>query len=478
MNTRFDNKLGNKTILDLREFLWRLLEQWKLVLAVALCFTVVFLGYMHMHNEKEAKLATQTQKANQELTRESILDSLSQGDRAVVKNAELLFQKQQQLMNYTETAPIMKIATDKAKRLRTRWSIEADSEIISALAQGYVLALQKEENTSALLESSGVDANLAQFNELIGFGQSTNENTATINMDILLTEEMNTDAMKSEIEKMVNSIHDDLSKELTDHKIRNFKHDINAVSSQDISNKQIAALNNLTNINNQLSACVAAFTPGQQAAYDKLLLIDNSTAETAAEIKPEATITLNNIIAGLVLGGFLYIVFYFIYLLLSKKVMSAKILKGSQAHLIGEWYSQKAKERQPSIIRSLPVWKRHHKHYIDEESARQKCAESISNICRLKGLTNIALYMTTALNESQSVFIKELREELKADQMDLQLYECSRGNSIVLVGQMMLEAEGFLLAVIESKTKLKSIEDVLESCNEYDKPVLGSIYLG
>ena len=473
MDQKVNNRIRNKMVLDLKEMIWRLLEQWKLGVVVALCVATAFLGYMHMRYAKLAKIATQEQQANQELNREALLDSLPSGDRAVVVDVDLLVQEQQQQMQYIETAPLMKVDATQAKQLRARWSIETDANNVTALVQEYILALQKEAITDSLMKSSGINSTLAQFKELISFGQVANENAATINFDILLTDDMDEEAVVSEMKRVVFDTHEALMKEQGKHEFRGYQSDIVNASSQDILNRQIGARSILTTINGQLPVSMEAFTPEQQAAFDKLQLIESSTADSDAMVTPVRTLTPRNLVLGLVLGVIAYVALYLLYLLFTKRVMSTSVLKGTPAQAIGEWYSVDDEKKKFFLIQSLPIWKWHHKQQ-DKEKALRQCAESISGLCQLKNMTKPVLLMSSELTDNKKAFEQELKAVLKSDNIDLQLFEQNSSDSFVPDSQTLLDAEGFVVAVIESKTRLRDLASIIEACRDYEKPILGS----
>lgn len=477
MNQRSDNRIRNRMVLDLKEMIWCMLERWKFAIVVVLCVALAFLGYMYMRNAKAANQATKEQQANQELTREAFLDSLSPGDRAVVVDADLLVQEQKQQLQYIETAPLMKVDATKAKLLRARWSVETETNTVTALVQEYILALQKETITESLMKSSGISTTLSQFKELISFGQVANETSATINFDILLTDDMDAEAIANEMERVVYSAHGELIKKLGDHKFQGYQSDIVNASSQDIVNRQIGVRSLLTGINSQLPITTGAFTPEQRAAFDKLQLIKSAAEGSATTVSPARTLTPKNLVIGLALGVIAYIACYLLCLLFTKRVMSARVLNGTSAHAIGEWYSVEDEKKKFFLTQSLPIWKWHHKQR-DKERALRQCAESISGLCRLKSMTKPVLLMLSELTDSKKAFAQELKETLKNDNIDLQLFEQKSSDGVVPDSQTLLNAEGFVVTVVESKTRLGDLASIIEVCSDYEKPILGSLYLG
>lgn len=470
------NHYEKESLIDFKEICWRLLEQWKAVLLVTCCITLAFLGYVYLHNAKESRSQNQAQQEKQYASEQEIIDSLPDAEQELVASAYRLLQKREEYSRYILSAPIMEINPNHAKRIRISWAIESDNQKIDTLVMAYLLGLQSESCKSALIEASGADIDSEEFNDLISITFPNQADMGVVCYDVFLTEDIDTEAIQEALKSQVQELHGKLSEELGDHNIKNYQSEVGIVSDQTIYSRQVSALSNYATINNQINNLKNTFSAAQDKAFSKLQEKDHTT-ETADQVPvPKKTLTILNILIGLFLGICAYVIVFFVYVILSNRAISSNMLNESNARSLGEWYGD-TDSKKTGLKRDRFVWRKHHRKHLDREQEIESTSNVIANICKINQISKMLLVLTAECSQIQRAFINDLSNSLALKEISIKTVDVKLGNN-ALFDSALLEADGIVLIIVDLKTRSKDVGTVFDRCNDYIKPVLGSVYLG
>lgn len=465
------NNYKKEAYIDLKEICWRLLEQWKAIAVVALCVMALFLGYLHFHNANAVKKEEQANQTKDQVTEEEILNSLPESDRSIVASAYRLLQKREQLSDYVCTAPILQVDPNHIKRLNVSWAVGDNGENKNALTMAYLMALQEESVVNALLKASGTDLSPEQFANLMNVTFPTQLNLDIVSGYIILTDDMNVGAIQEELTKQVESIHGKLQNEFGEHRIINYQSGVSVVADSNLYQNQITSLSGLVTVNTQLNNLKNTFSAEQEKAFSKLQSIGTQQVVTEQTQPKPKSISLMDIIIGLILGVCAYVVVYFLYTVISAKVISSTALQEASVRTLGEWHSP-SESKTKRLARDGFVWRKHHKGYLDQDGEVDKIANTLGNICSFKQIKNLPLLLTAECSQEQKGFVRSLADSIEAKGIETKLLETPFNDSD------LIEADGAVLVIIDSKTKSKDLSSVFDRCNDYEKSILGSVYLG
>lgn len=467
---------GNK--ITPKEMFWRLMEQWKAILLVIICFTALFLSAVHIRNEKVILAQNEARQSNQPTTTQQIIEQLQENEQSGVKTAYLVLQEKKRYGDYLQASPVMRIDPNHARRLRFTWMVVCENDNADEWSISYASKLQKEESIQSLVNSSETDLTVRQFNDLMFFKNMQETGSHVVCCDIFLTTEMNADKIQEVFKQQLETIHTQLERENGAHTIENYESDLSEVTDERLLSKQNTTLNLFMNLNNQLNVLVNGFSAAQKSAFEKIQNNDAKPAIDDTIISPQRTISVRNVMTGVILALVLYILVYFFYLLLTNRIMSTDVWRKSYVRTIGEWYSESSKKNHSSLTRDAVCWKRHHRHFLDMRKELNRAVDLISHLCKHNNLKEIAFVLTAKLSEDQSMFVHELVDGLEKEGVELIVIGMTKGEGLFIDDAILIQSEGVVISVLDSKTRYYDLETAFNQCNEFDKSILGIVYLG
>ena len=474
MKSNMNKAFLNDTIIDIKEISWRLLEQWKAFVIGALCIMVLFLGSMYIHNSKVAKDYSIAQQVSQPSTAQEVINGLPEGERMAVSTAYSLMIEGKKLDEYIHTAPIMQMNPTNVKRLRVSWVCnELEDNYTTAMA--YITELQSQDSVNALISASGVNIEPKYFSELIYGIYPKTEVDHSVGIDVLLTEAMDEQAVQEELSRLIVNANNKMQNNFGEHQIKNYRSEISDVYDDRVYTRQINVLNNFANINSYINSLKNYFSETQEAAFDKIQNNDFSSQRLEQISAPEKTITKRNVLIGFLLGGVIYIGFYFLYIILTHLLISPEVLQKASIRSLGEWYDTNSNKN--ILLRDCTIWKRHHRKKLDREAAINKASQTIVSICEYNNINNLLMALTGKYTEMQKSFISGLSNRFTSGQLQAKCIEISKERDVI-DENAIIETEGVLLIVFDSKTRFSEINTIYDRCQDYEKPIIGSIYLG
>ena len=472
MNNSEKKRNMDEFALDFKELCWRLLEQWKAIVLVALLVMAILLGALYLHSSKEMSSAEKDKKESQQSTAQEILDTLPEGEQNAVVNAYRMYQIREQLSEYIHDAPIMKIDPTCAKRLRTSWAFDKMDDITNTFAMSYAMKLQSEECRKALLQASGSDSSAEDFEDLIYIKYPNAIAQDVVCCDVFLTDDMNGEAMQKELKQQVENLHDTLNVDYIDHSLVNYQSEISIVTDERVRQKQISLVSDYANMNNQLNVLKTTFSSAQKEAFSRLQA-KKDDAETTPQIQTMPKIvTLRNIVLGLFMGVFIYIGIFLLYSILANRIISTEMLLDSSLRTVAEWHSE-ANPKLAHLAQAEAIWRKHHRKHLDKDSEEDNAVIVLESMCGHKDLKELLFILTANCSGAQEAFICDLSNRLLANNINASIIKADQANDRALI-----DIDGVVLVVINAKTRATDLKTIQVLCSDYDKPILGSIYLG
>ena len=459
--------------INVKETLWRLLEQWKGILLWMLVIMLIFSACMMATGRKAAKTETKRQQKEQAVTSEEIIDELAPDQRPLVIVAYRLFNQIQSVADYIQKAPVMQVDPYHVNCFETSWAVQ-DSDQASTVAQAYMAKLQGDDSCRQLIKSIGIQIPEEQVQEsMLLYSQSIDAN-GVFSWGVYLPEDIDSDTVIAGMKSMIDSLHNELSGSLGSHKIVFLAEDQTVATNTDLVTKQNSVFNSLYNMNSQLTTFKNRFSSQQKEAYQRLLSKKETGQSNPVEKKaaPARVFTPRNIIVGLLLGLFSYLLLYILYLVLANKINDSDELKTMGLHSFGEWYDAKSLKR--GLLKDAQIYQIHHKNHLSQEKELEKAAESLINAAEYKNVKTMILIAATALSEGHQPFVEMLLGKLRDAGLAADL--TVMGDD--LKGRDLAAADGAVPVIVDNQVKKKDMCALLDQCAYYDTPVMGSIYLG
>lgn len=468
-----NNKMANELMIDIKDFFWRLLEQWKAVLLVAICVMVAFLGFLHIRYSNNIKEKKEAQNITQQITMQDILKTLPEQERSAVVSVYRLWQEREQASEYICSAPIMQIDPNHAKRLRASWAVSKTDKEINMIDMSYAVEIQSENCIKALVRAGGIELKSDSFSDLVFITYPSELGQEIVCLDVFLTDEMQEESVQKELQHQIEEAHNQLQKEFGNHEIINYKSELAVVSDERVYEKQVSALKRFSDISSQVNSLKNMLSNEQKDALVKLQQMEvEPTATKEASIAPKA-ITPRNVLIGFVLGILIYAGLFLLYIIISNRVFSVRVLEEKASiRNLGEWHDS-TRITNNALIKDYSIWQRHHFRSLDKEAEINKITHILENVCKHKRISSLLFSLVGEPSILQEGFIKELSQKLKEKGFNVK--QTKSGN---LDDSVIMDADGVVVAVIDSRTEFKDLGVLFDRCYDYEKPIIGSVYLG
>ena len=470
-----ENRYPNEITISLKELCWRLLEQWKLVILVSVCIAACFSGIMYGRANKAAKTGDNTQESV--LTHQEIIENLPKSKRSLVVDACQLLKKRDQLSEYLQTAPVMQIDSNHAKRLRVSWAINGNQNDTYSLAMLYLFDLQSEECKKELLKASGTQINLDQFNDIMFFTYPDGLGEDVVCCDIFLLDNMDAEALQTEFKHQVDFIYAKLQDEVGEHKIINYSSEIAIVSAKKLCEEQIKYYYYYSNINSQLNSLRSTFSTEQEEAFNKLQIDSSDTVNASQNTNLSKTTIIRNVVIGFLVGLILYLIAFFLYIMLSNHIISTDMIKGSSARIFGDWFNDLAEDKRFGLLQSRFIWKKHHSSSLDRDAQLDSIVDAIDSTCKYKEIKKILVIETVEQEKGQKDFLEQVFNRLTLLGLNIHFTKLYTPDN-VFADKDLLDIDGIIVVVVDSRTRIKSMELIFDKCNNYNKLIIGNIYMG
>ena len=474
MNPKTKNFFSEERTIDLRELFWKFLEQWKAFIIISVCIAACYLGMVYIQNARTYE-RTQQNDANTH-SAEEIINSLPKDKQAVVVGAYRLLQEREQLGKYVQTAPLMQLNSRQVDRLRMTWAVDAGDNQ-SAVIMAYATVLQGQECIQAIIDSSQIGFNSSQASELINISYPNKEGQDIICLDVYLTKDIQVEVLQEKIGQLIEKTNAQLYEKYIPHRIINTQNEIVNVADKNVFEKQVTVLNSFTNCNNQINSFKTTFSAEQREAFSKLESITNGVEPVKTEKTQNKTITLRNVVSGIVLGFIICLVLFVLQTILSATVYGASMIKNSSMRLIGEWYGPFKNSSKRSLFQDSFIRRKHHRNHLDSNTESENASNTINSICKYNDIIRILFVKTVKCSKEQDRFIEDCINKCVLNGIDIKCVEVNQeDNNIDDVN--IINTDGLVLVVNQSKTKAKNIKLIVDRCNDYNKPIIGSVLLG
>ena len=482
-----------ETVINIKEIIWDLFEQWKMVLISALLMTLLVSGAKYVKDMKDYNTAQVEKKveyqkaASTEARIDDVLSALPESERSTVmtvvnQNEWIATEKE-----YVNNSILLNTDPTNQRTLVADYYIkapEAQASIRNSLIYGYTTYLKDAHVAEALREVIAPDVDINYITELIDTEISKDDREGSEAYDAILTCNVvlpdGADAQK--VEETLTSLIGERASELSSII---YPHSIDLISAREayLYNKDAVksrtdTLSNIYNLQNFIKNMQTSFSDGQKNALEAITAI--KAAEKNSSVldsdKEEATDTDSTkpgfskkyALLGFVLGVMMYA---FIYLLMVIRrgclICAGDASLYTSSRLLGELYEQTKLTGIKALLKSRLVEKYRYGNRLDIMKQTEKMRSSIEAVCRHEGIKELTVFDQSAPEKLKDTIIKEINDlgikvtEISAGKDINENDLCDAANAVFLTG---------------NTTKVSALCGLSDLLKDYDIRALGSIY--
>ncbi|MBQ6440313.1 MAG: hypothetical protein IJJ06_09365 [Mogibacterium sp.] len=475
--------------INIKEYFWKLLQQWKLMIIVCLFFTLALSLVVFQRQKNEDKEYKEAKKELEELANEAsaaeevILSELSSEDRASVEYA-LRFKKLiSDRQDYLNNSLLLDLEPLHVKTLTISYSIYdiAEPQSVVSIADGYAALVNNSEAIRQIGAVLAPDADIQYVKELVSISNRYSTvvgegEAATVFITILIPDDADENNVAKTIKNLIQNRKKELSDRISDHNLKIITEEVFYAIRNDITSLKTDCMNWINTLKIYRSNAEAALTDQQKAAYDQ---IEEMTANADGMEEVSNDTVENNesffsgkiAVIGVIAGIVLYAIIYFVVLIIRGKVVSAsdaEYYTGSR--VIGEIYNNEYALRRTDIVHSSFVTK-------FQNSKRRNSSESdifhiLEAICKKHDIKKCAELVLTNKAPYEKI-VKSIKDNCIEKGIDCCIiYETNEINELEFV-----EIDKVVL-FIGDDTKVNHLNHLLEVLHEYEIIILGTVFFG
>ena len=489
MDQAYSRKSEEGLSIDLKEMIWRLLEQWRAILAFVLIIMILFSGLMYVRASGSSSDNSGAPAAVQ--TREQIINALAPADRDMVSAVYEMLLTKQNLLDYVNSAPVMKVDPYSANRLEMSWYIGADEALKSELASAYRNDLGSDGLASDIQKAWGDQYTLEQTKELIYTGYITNffddidKGTDIINLKVFIPEGADAAAAEKAVLDNMAKVSAELQSEMGAHDLVLLSSQTSVSTDNDLANFQTNIHTRLYTVNYQINNMKALFNDSQKAAFEKLAAI--TTGEKPAEeegTEPQeetkggpSLLSKRNLAIGFILGVFLYGCIFLVFYLFSGKIQSPMAYERFYGLMtLGEWHSKENKKGLRALLTAPGVFKKHHKGHLDMQEEAEKATKTIIAASKMHDLKKLLVISGADSSEHVRAFEEAIRKGLSENGVatDVSFTDMKNGKS--MEDEKLPANDGAIILVDRNAVGMSDVKDVIDKCAYFNTPLIGVVY--
>lgn len=456
-------KKSNIVSVDLKAFFGSLLEQWKLVVIVAVIGAVLMPCAMSKKVNGEAEDEANTYKELSAMSDEEKLKTLPELDCVRVSLAleqKAIIEAQEEY--YANSIVDTMLGSGALPVLDLKWAV-SDSDNVQALNSSYGAVFTGTETTAALRNALGSEyANTEDIyiNELI-----TVKYDDGLELVVIIPEGADAEAVKSAVVRVADAAGSDLSEEFGKHKLT-------LVSSEEktiIDEERIAAKTEkdiqYKDLKEYYTSLLLEFDHNENVVFDSITVDDDSRS---VYVDPGIDFSPKMIIAGFAIGVVAYIFVYLAYVVLSSKVHdSSAITDMLGTELLGS-ISKYSHKGIGVVVFSKIIYGLLRKKTIDGKSV-DCVSDAAVSMCKHAGFGKVLL-VNSGLKNDYSEESKKLTDRInKASGIEVKNVDSVDAKALVNV-------DAVIIGVCSGSTRYTDINEIVKLCDHCGKKIIGGVY--
>ena len=484
---------------DIAELVWKILEQWKAILLMAIVMSCAVCGSEHIKDMKvynaevSKKAEAEAQKnipADERIN--SLLNSLSFEDmndaNMVIREKEWL-SKQREYLNksiFMDTDPYNQVVMTLVYKIDTE-----DNDEAPALINSFNMYINSDDFAELIKPTIDQSAETKYIGELINRdhldridNEIMNRKDASVGngnsfiVSIILVDDSNTEETASAAKTALEKYSAQLSSSHP-HTLSIVGQDVSYIYNYFGAERQRHILDTIDGMKTDSDRAESELKAEQKLVVKEAMSILNESEKAKS---PEPTDTEEELVApgwsrksallGFILGGFLYVGIFTVILILKECVTSARAAERySGTRLLGEVYHKDISTGLAKLLHSKAIESIRYKRKGSPTAQIKKTAESITAICKHMGINKYSLINSNRNDRFCNDIMAFIADEtakmgIKADIINIE------GD---FEEEKLLGVENAVL-VISHCTKVPMLGKINTLCNAFSINKLGCVY--
>lgn len=489
MNNNHSRQIN--TVINVKEIIWDLFEQWKAILITALLMMALVAGVKYTkdikaYNASQAEKGVENQVSTSAEERiAAILDALPDEERStvvtIVKQKEWIESEK----DYINNSILMNTDPTNQRTLVADYYIKSEndsSSVRDSLIYGYRSYLKDAYVSKALGKVIAPDAKINYIAELIRTDDSayTDEidlSNTILQIYIVLPDDTNVQEVEETLTTLIKEQEPEISRVIAPHSIDLVNVSEAHLYNSDAVKNRTEILYSIYNLQNNTKNMQTSLSDGQKAAIEAITEIstaekiavgddESGTNVVATEKKPG--ISRKYAALGFVLGVMLYAFIYLVLVIIKGRITCAADAEYyTQSRLLGEVYHQTQHKGLDVLMHSKLVDRCRYREKLDEDDQIQKTASKLDTTCRHIGTENISVLCMSELSEVS----KKIIDAIKSNGLDVSVDEIPKETND---GYMLSVKDAVLL--VDDEIKVADLASMTNQLKDYDVNLIGSIY--
>ena len=480
-----------QTVINVKEIIWNLLEQWKAVIIAAFLMALLVAGAKYAKDMQDYDAAQAEKKVDQQNTAsveeqiDAVLLALPESERSTVmtiinQNEWIAAEKE-----YVNNSIVLNTDPTNQRTLVADYYVKPadDSELLrNSLISGYSSYLKDRKVAEALGKAIDHDAETKYIAELISVENSESSvrdlgSDAILEVHVVLPD----DVSSKEVEETLTSLLKEQSGEMSS---KICSHSIDLLSAREAIIYNYRAADNRTNIlysinslQNNTQIMQSSLSDGQKAAIETITAIkaaektasDKGAGEESSEPKNNKPgISKKYALAGFILGIMIYAFIYLIRVIRGGFINSASEVEYyTQSKLLGEAYHQTEHKGIDALLHSRLVDRYRYRDKLDEGAQIQKASSKLDTLCKHAGVNDVAVLCMPELSDVK----KRIIEAIKTKGLDVRVAEITKQTD-----EEYLLSLKYAVIIADDDSKAAELVSLATQLTDYDVNLLGGIY--
>lgn len=480
------NRIADNVTLDLFDYLWNLVAQWKMILIFSLIISIVAMLLTYSKDMKAYHSA-----GVQTVTVESLGESMSESERETVEycvRQKLMVEKFQK---YLDIAPLQDIDPTSEHVLKTTYVVSGANEMATVgLVDLYNSFFLSDSFISGIADQITNEEFKPYASSLIVPGAAattaTSEKETTVGSNvvavtIILLEDMDADTVASYVQKQVADYTKQLESTVGAHEVTLVSSDETNLVNIELASEMRTILEDSYVIRNSIESMSSNFSENQKNLYDLMLKEahnDGTEEEASITIEPtKPTLSKRSLVLGFVVGVILYVFVYLVLTLFTKRIHTAKECEDTLGiRTLGELHQFGAKGLIGRLLASRLFFGLKYRRFADTELQKQKIVDSLVAYTQKHADHKVEFVSIAPLTDVEQSMMEAIVAAAKDKGVDVSLL-VGNVNTDTSFHQSLAKADRMVLILCKNRTKYEDIDLCLNLAAESSVEALGNVFV-
>ncbi len=470
--------IADNVTVDIFDFLWNVLGQWKAILIIALIFSFLSVS-MKYHSDMKAY----NNAGVQTVTVESLEATMSKEEIDGVDYAVRQYRLIDKYEDYLDYSVLVDVDPAQLQVARISYKIaDADAQQVATVQDAYRGFFYSESFLSGLSEMLPRESSRPYVSDLVQVGadgSTTTENSAMLCVRVILTSDMTPSDVTDYVQKQVTEYAESLESSVGAFTLDEVSVDVTMIADADALTSQSATIDNAFKLRNSQQQIREGFNENQTNLYNLKVKEVESDGDTEASITvtPEhPRFSKKVMVLGFVVGILMYVFVYLVLTLFKNKIKTSKECEDTlDIRTLGELHEFHSNGWR-RLFTSKFVYGLKYREFSDSDLQEKKIVDSLSAYAAKNNDVKLSFTSVAPLSAKEEEHLNHMKDEL-----------LSRGiHAEILVGdirkdtsfhQNLARANQMILVLCKGRSAYPDIDLSLELARESKMDIVGNVFV-